>query len=78
MTIDHLRMESVPFDPSAWLAAFRAADGYWVVTPGSTSFGWYCDGLEEQARELWREIEGNAERRAAIRAVALASSEGKG
>lgn len=77
MTIDSLRTESVPFDPSAWLAAFRAADGYWIVTHGSTSYGWMLDGLEERARELWREVEHSPERRAAVNAVARASSEGK-
>ena len=66
---------AAPFDAAAWLTAFRAADGYWIINDGLSHFGWYLEGQEEQARELWREVEHSPERRAAVRAVLSAPSE---
>ena len=64
------------FDPAAWLQAFEAVGGWYVVTEDDRiSMGWmvYRRSEEEQdeARRLFREIEHIDERWMAIKAIVL-------
>lgn len=60
-----------PFDPADWLEHFKSVGGWYAAQSDRVHAGWRIDDWEEAqtAREIWREIERDEERRVAIRAV---------
>jgi len=62
-----------PFDPANWLALFRTGDGWWVIgADDSLSLGWHLHGqVNDTAREIFREIEQDPAKRAAVRELIL-------
>lgn len=69
------------FDPATWLDRFRDVGGWWLIrADGKPSMGWMLEGFNERqnddARALWREVERDHHRRAAIHGHLLANAGG--
>jgi len=65
------------FCPIDWLARFNAVGGWCATVGGKVHAGWQLSGgpQDAEAREVWREIESDEERRAPIRALLLTAGE---
>lgn len=61
------------FNAVDWLRRLKAVGGWYALREGEVYAGWHvsADPNDEAARETWREIEGNEDRRAAIRAAIM-------
>ncbi len=65
------------FDPATWLQHFERNGGYWIVTEGGVTLGWYLDGDETgelQARQLFSELKQDPGKNAAVKAHIVARS----
>jgi hypothetical protein len=72
---------SRPFDPGAWLSAFEAAGGWYVITgDDNVNVGWRVFGSDHaaqiEARALYNEIANDPERRRQVRAFIMDSHRG--
>ena len=70
-----------PFEAGAWLSAFEAAGGWYVITgDDNVNVGWRVFGSDHaaqiEARALYNEIENDAERRRQVRSFILESHRG--
>jgi hypothetical protein len=62
---------SLSFDPADWLHRFSAAGGWYAAQGGEVLTGWRLDDFDQAraVREIWRELEHDEDRRAAVRAI---------